>query len=104
MHLLESDAPKVGGILLTYPSGHRQQVVWHGFASGSLREMGQALATQALDALLRDGRGRDADATNWASVAAGCGELYRIWKSRVGDGGEAPVAKALTPLAGSTPP
>lgn len=83
LHLLESDAPKVGGVLLTYPSGHKQQVVWHGLCSGSLREMGQALATQALDALIKDGRTSDANATNWASVAAACGELYRVWKGRV---------------------
>lgn len=82
LHLLESDAPKVGGVLLTYPSGYQQQVAWHGLCSGSLREMGQALAAQALDNLLATGRQADASATNWASVAAGCGELYRVWKGR----------------------
>ena len=82
LHLLESDAPKVGGVLLTYDTGHAHQVVWHGTCSGSLREMGQALATHALDRLLQEGRQREANSTNWASVAAGCGELYRVWKSR----------------------
>jgi len=82
MHLLESDSQKLGGVLLTYPSGYRQQITWHGLCSGSLREMGQALATQALDGLLKSDRRSDASATNWASVAAGCGELYRVWKER----------------------
>ena len=82
LHLLESDAPKMGGVLLTYPSGYQQQIAWHGLCSGSLREMGQELATRALDGLLSSGRSADASATNWASVAAGCGELYRVWRDR----------------------
>ena len=45
--------------------------------------MGQALASNALDGLLSSGRQQDASLTNWASVAAGCGELYRVWKERV---------------------
>lgn len=83
LHLLESDSQKLGGVLLTYPSGYQQQIAWHGLCSGSLREMGQALASNALDGLLSSGRQSDASATNWASVAAGCGELYRVWKARV---------------------
>ena len=83
LHLLESDSQKLGGVLLTYPSGYQQQIAWHGLCSGSLREMGQALASNALDGLLKSGRERDASLTNWASVAAGCGELYRVWKERV---------------------
>jgi hypothetical protein len=83
MHLFESDSQKLGGVLLTYPSGYQQQITWHGSCSGSLREMGQELATRALDNLLSTGRQADASNTNWASVAAGCGELHRVWKSRV---------------------
>lgn len=83
LHLLESDSQNLGGVLLTYPSGYQQQIAWHGLCSGSLREMGQALASNALDGLLKSGRSSDAERTNWASVAAGCGELYRVWKERV---------------------
>jgi len=110
LHLLESDSPRHGGALITYPSGYRQQVAWSvspdEAATADPRAAGQQLAAQALDGLLRRGVSgqEDADRTNWASMAAGLGALFRGWgergRARNAEGG-VPPRGPLTPAATS---
>lgn len=105
LRLLESDSPNLWGVLLSYPSGYQQQIACNGSHTGSPLEVGKAVASRALNGLLESGRGRDADCTNWASVAAACGELARLQSLRgVAPGGGARGSEGLTPLLGSTPP
>jgi hypothetical protein len=84
LRLLESDSPDLWGVLMGYPSGYQQQIACSGACSGSLVEVGKEVAARALADLLAKDRGLDASLTNWASVAAGCAELFRVWKSRQG--------------------
>ena len=110
LHLLDSDNPRHGGVLVTYPSGYRQQVAWiaspEEAALADPRAAGQQLATQALDGLLKRGAAgqADADRTNWASMAAGLGALFRGWGERGrarGSEGGVPPRGPLTPAATS---
>lgn len=104
IHTLESDARDVGGALLVYPSGYRQQLAWRcapeTAAACDPRAAGQELATAALDGLLKRGGQADADRTNWASAAAALGVVYRGW----GERGRARNEGGGLPLVGASQP
>ena len=96
LHLLESDSPKHGGLLIRYGWGYDQQLAWVDKPEIPAHEMGKTLAARALQALLDRGDGSRASDVNWASMAAACGEQFRVWRARVagrgaGVGGGAPV-------------
>lgn len=104
LYTLESpDDPHVGGALIVYPSGYRQQVAWRcppeQAAKADPRQAGQELATAALQGLLDRGLQDDADRTNWASMAAGLSAVYRGW----GERGRARSAEGGVPGAGVSP-
>lgn len=103
LYLLESDSPQHGGALIVYPSGYRQQVSWRcspdEAAKADPRQAGQELAADALQGLLDRGLQDDADRTNWASMAAGLGSLFRGW----GERGRARSAEGGVPGAGASP-
>lgn len=85
LHLLEAPGNrKAGGVLCVFPSGARKQVAWESL--GPIADplgMGKQIAAAALDSCLREGRGDDADRTNWASAAAACTEMVRRWNARL---------------------
>lgn len=107
LHLLESDSPQHGGVLVTYPSGYQQQLAWRASpeeaARADPRAAGAELAAQALEGLMERGDlGReDADRTNWASMAAGMGAIYRGWgergRTRIAEGGVPPRGPLAPP-------
>ena len=106
LHLLESDSPQHGGALIVYPSGYRQQIAWRCSPDEAARadpwEVGKQLATQAAEGL--EARGAvgldDLERTNWASMAAGLGSLFRGW----GERGRARSSEGVYPGAGASPP
>ena len=106
LYLLESDSPKHGGALIIYPSGYRQQVAWRcspeQAAKADPRQAGQELATQAAEGLVARGAAGvdDLDRTNWASMAAGLGSLFRGW----GERGRARSSEGVYPGAGASTP
>lgn len=114
LHTLVVDDPTapIGGALITYPSGYRQQLTWRApdrpsAAHADAREVGKHLATQALDGLMRRGAaGReDSDRTNWPSMAAGLAAVYRGWGERgrpqIAGGGLGGVGPLATPTTES---
>jgi hypothetical protein len=64
--------PLDGGALITYPSGHTQQLHWH--SDGRLilptRDAAKQYAISALQKLLDERRTDDAERTNWPSLIA----------------------------------
>jgi len=105
LYPLESDSPQHGGALIVYPSGYRQQIAWRcspdEAARADPRQAGQELATQAAEGLVARGSAGldDLERTNWASMAAGLGAIYRGW----GERGRARGAEGVYPGAGASP-
>ncbi len=100
LHRLEDpENREVGGALVVYPSGYRQQLAWRGVKGTRVdpQEMGKELATQALQGLLDRGLGDDVGRTNWVSMSAGLGRVVSEWSERRnlqvggGDPGERPA-------------
>jgi len=64
--------PLDGGALITYPSGHTQQVVWR--SDGRLilptKDAAKQYAAAALQRLMDERRIDDAERTNWVSLTA----------------------------------
>ena len=101
--LEDAENRDVGGVLIAYPSGYRQQLSWHWLEGMALAGMGQELAGRALAGLM-DGRrpGWEADVreTNWVSLSAGLDRVVRDWASKRGveAPGESPqVEVGVTP-------
>lgn len=105
LYTLEApDHPHVGGALIVYPSGYRQQITWRcppvQAAMADPQRSGQELASAALQGLLDRGLRDDADRTNWASMAAGLAAVYRGW----GERGRARESQGVYPGAGASTP
>jgi hypothetical protein len=87
LYLLESDHENVGGLLIKYGDGYAQTLTWRDKPGSAPHEVGKELAAQALAHLLQGGRGSLASDVNWTSMAAACGEQFRVWRSRQGGRG-----------------
>ena len=86
IHLLEAEKQQnIGGVLLTFAPDYAMQLTWSGSGpSNDPQETGQALAIAACERLLKADRLDLLNSTNWASLAAGCAELFRQWKAARG--------------------
>lgn len=104
LHRLESAAsdPCAGGLLVTFPSGTRKVLAWR--HSGEIDALGLAkdLAARALNSCLQEGRARDAEATNWASFAAGALRHVKDW-ARARPSGSLPLVERAGGGAGEAP-
>jgi hypothetical protein len=71
--------PLDGGVLITYPSGHTQQMAWR--SDGRLilptRDAAKQYAANALQALLDERRTDDAERTNWVSLTAALEKILK---------------------------
>lgn len=104
IHRLEDPAHlDAGGVLITYPSGYRQQLSWQWSGAVDVGEMAKELAQKALSGLMDGGRpGWEGDVrdTNWVSLTAGLGRVVRDWLAKRGAGapGEGPQTEVgVTP-------
>lgn len=81
MHRLESGTsdPCAGGLLVTFPSGARKVLAWRHEGDCDSLGLAKDLAARALDSCLREQRVADAEATNWASFAAGALRIVKDW-------------------------
>lgn len=84
IHLLESETPSnVGGVLLTFESGHALQARWSGVGkSNDPVQVGKQIAAEALRNLNEKGLRDDLNSTNWPSLVAGIAEQFRLWRER----------------------
>ena len=80
-----SNDPKVGGFVMTFPSGRAEVIEWnHGapFASdAAILEASKQLAAQLVERLSRTASHDDLERTNWASVVAAIQRIVTDWNA-----------------------
>ena len=81
---LEADDLRVGGILLTTPSGLNLELTWK-YASPVIDSLALAkdLTARFVDILLREHEGRDVGNVNWASVTAAVQRHLTDWSDKL---------------------
>ena len=71
LHRLEGATPYAGGALIVWPSKYAKEIAWHS-ATGirDAQAFAKAQAASLLDELMREGKGDEANGTNWPSLVA----------------------------------
>ena len=71
LHPLQSNDPRIAGILITFPSNHGVELTWSARAPiKDPRKEAQSYAVMLVDALKAGGMWHDVDTTNWVSMVA----------------------------------
>mgnify|MGYP001294591605 CR=1 FL=1 len=90
---LESDDPRVAGILITFPGVQAVEITWTAKAPvQNTHKAAQSYATMLVDALKEGGMWHHVESTNWASMVAAIQKHLDEFNAR--------LLKALTPAEG----